>query len=92
MTTTTSQRAAVARDIRSPFRSHDEGTRQWAAEKMIDKRVGEAIELESQLATALPRARKILRLRLAATLNNHQSWVDYIGNGCPRQPRAVIVP
>jgi hypothetical protein len=95
--------AVVTRDSRtadrqgpaesSPFRSSRPRKRLLGAEAMIEKRDLEADQLEAKLAkTTDPAEQARLTLRLLATINNRNSWLDYVADGFPKETRAVIVP
>jgi hypothetical protein len=77
----------------SPFRSSLPRKRLLAAEAMIEKRDLEADKLEEKLArTTDPAEQARLTTRLLATVNNRNSWLDYVAEGFPKETRAVIIP
>lgn len=95
--------ATISRDSRtadrqgpaesSPFRSSRPLKRVLAARDMVNKRDREIEELEALLADAadLP-IQQQLTLRLTASIKNRASWKTYLGEGSPKETRAVIVP
>lgn len=77
----------------SPFRSALPGRRLIAAEEMVAIREEELAGLEAILATTTDRRKHAaIALRIRATRNNLQSWLDYLDEDAPREPRAVITP
>lgn len=77
----------------SPFRSSRPTRRELNARLMVDKRDEEADELEARLAVATdPAEQRKLATRLLATVNNRNSWLDYLADGSPKETRAVVVP
>lgn len=88
---TTSQRRARPVGGVSPFRSTDDDKRFRHALAQVQKRDAEIAKLERVLAGQLPdKARKLLQVRLSASVKNLQSWLDYLGDAAPREPRAVV--
>lgn len=77
----------------SPFRSSRPLTRVQAARDMVSKRDREIEDLEALLANATDLSKQQqYTLRLTASINNRASWLTYLGEGSPKETRAVIVP
>lgn len=77
----------------SPFRSSLPRKRVAAARAMIAKRDEEIEMLEGLLLkTSDLGEQERITLRLVASIKNRASWLDYAGEGSPKETRAVIVP
>jgi hypothetical protein len=77
----------------SPFRSSLPRKRAAGAEAMIATRDKEIDVLEDLLRNATdPKVQQRLTLQYVATVNNRNSWLDYVADGFPKETRAVIVP
>lgn len=77
----------------SPFASSRSIARVRAGQKMIDRRNREIEELNLKLAVETdPAVQQRLTLRLLATTNSRNSWLDYQADGSPKEVRAVVVP
>lgn len=77
----------------SPFRSKSEEARYVAAQEMVAKRERELAGLQEILSRTTDRStQKILAQRIKGTKNNLASWLRYIDQATPREPRAVVQP
>lgn len=94
-------RTAVRRNSRtadrkagnSPFASGLLPKRVRAAQAMVAKRQQEIGDLNKLLARATDPAEQMrYTLRLLATANSRNSWLDYLADAAPKEVRAVIVP
>lgn len=77
----------------SPFRSSRPRKRLLGAQAMVAKRTQEIEKLEGLLhKTSDPVIQQRVTLHLVASINNRNSWLDYLAEGSPKETRAVIVP
>lgn len=77
----------------SPFASSLPLKRVRAAQAMVAQRETEIETLEKRLRrTTDPIVQQRLTTRLLATVNNRDSWLDYLADGSPKETRAVMSP
>lgn len=77
----------------SPFRATSAATRTRAALTISLDNVDEIRALKVRIhAETNAVHRRALKTRLRALQNHQQGWADYVGQACPRVPRATEKP
>lgn len=96
MATYTGRNARVAdrsdHKYASPFRASKDTIRIAAGKRMVAQREQELAHLQVMLESAeTPKMTRIITARIVASVNNKDSWLDYLREA-EREASAVIIP